>query len=47
MMSLALHGLHFLDEKNGYIGGRGKFELIYAATVTSLHMVAHFFKLAF
>ena len=28
MMSLALHGQNLLDEKNGYIGGRGDFESI-------------------
>ena len=27
-MSLALHGQNLLDEKNGYIGGRGDFESI-------------------
>ena len=28
MMSLALHVQNLLDEKNGYIGGRGDFESI-------------------
>ena len=28
MMSLALNGKNLLDEKNGYIGGRGDFESI-------------------
>ena len=28
MMSLALHGQNLLDEKDGYIGGRGNFESI-------------------
>ena len=28
MMSLSLHGQNLLDEKNGYIGGRGNFESI-------------------
>ena len=27
-MFLALHGQNLLDEKNGYIGGRGNFESI-------------------
>ena len=27
-MFLALHGQSLLDEKNGYIGGRGNFESI-------------------
>ena len=28
VMFLALHGQNWLDEKNGYIGGRGNFESI-------------------
>ena len=35
-MSLALHDQNLLDEKNGYIGGRGNFESIMFAMVNSL-----------
>ena len=44
-MSLALHDQNLLDEKNGYIGGRGNFLINYVAMVNSLQVGAHFFKI--
>ena len=45
-MPLALHDQNLLDEKNGYIGGRGDFESIMLPWLP-VFMWQHIFKFVF